>query len=122
MVCKIASLCTLELNAWYLDDDTIVGDTIEVYKALKLIQEEGGRRGLHLNICKTEVFWPSPDPRSYDVGVFPLNIGRANKGVKVLGGPVSLDADYCSDLILSKVNKTIHLMDYVRKLKDPQWE
>lgn len=62
LVRKIATHCSLDMHAWYLDDDTIIGDTIEVSKALKIIQQEGASRGLHLNIRKTEIFWPAVDP------------------------------------------------------------
>lgn len=122
LVKKIASQCTLYLHAWYLDDGTIVGDTLEVSKALKIIQADGPVRGLHLNISKTELFWPSPDPRSYFQGVFPDDIGRPTVGVKLLGGPVSLDTQFCSDMVMARVHKTLQLMSSIRKLKDPQSE
>ncbi|GKD90451.1 retrovirus-related pol polyprotein from transposon TNT 1-94, partial [Tanacetum coccineum] len=41
-------------RAWYLDDGTIVGDTLVVGKVLELIMEDGPRCGLHLNVDKTE--------------------------------------------------------------------
>lgn len=53
MVNKIAAECNLDLHAWYLDDGTIAGDTMEVAKALRIIQRDGPARGLHLNIGKT---------------------------------------------------------------------
>lgn len=96
---KIAAQCTLDLHAWYLDDGTVVGDTIEVSKALQIIQSEGNLRGLHLNVSKTELFWPTPDPRSYAEGVFPHNVSRQSLGVKILGGPVSLDLQFCDEMI-----------------------
>lgn len=37
LVNKISSECTLDFHAWYLDDGTIVGDTLEVSKALQII-------------------------------------------------------------------------------------
>lgn len=120
LVCKIASQCSLNLHAWYLDDGTIIGDTIEFSKALNIIQQEGVSRGLHLNIKKTDIFWPSTDPRSLEVGVFPANIGRPASGVKLLGGTVILDTQFCSDMVMNRVDKTIRLMDNVKKLKDPQ--
>ncbi|GJU20705.1 hypothetical protein Tco_1154047 [Tanacetum coccineum] len=55
---------TLSLHAWYLDDGTIVGDTMVVRKVLELIMEDGPGCGLHLNVDKTEVFLPKEDPRS----------------------------------------------------------
>ncbi|XP_026396185.1 uncharacterized protein LOC113290808 [Papaver somniferum] len=122
LVNTIASRCKLDLHARYLDDGKIFGDTLEVAKALRIIETEGPDRGLHLNIKKEEVFWPSLDPRSTTDGVFPPDIGRPSKGVKLLGGPVSLDMDFISDMLLNKVHKTVQLMDAIKKLKDPQSE
>lgn len=122
LVNTIASRCTLDLHAWYLDDGTIIGDTLEVAKTLSIIEVEGPNRGLHLNVRKTEVFCPSIDPRSTLDGVFPLDIGRPSNGVKLLGGPVSLDPSFISDMMLTRVNKTVQLMDAIKKLKDPQSE
>ncbi|GJY68557.1 putative reverse transcriptase domain-containing protein [Tanacetum coccineum] len=48
---------SLSLHAWYLDDGTIVGDTVVVGKVLELIMEDGLGHGLHLNVDKTEVFY-----------------------------------------------------------------
>ncbi|XP_026456690.1 uncharacterized protein LOC113357496 [Papaver somniferum] len=96
---KIASHCTLDFHAWYLDDDTLAGDTLEVSKALRIIQDEGPCRGLYLNVMKTEIFWPA--------GVFPAHIGKPAGGVKLLGGLVSLDMQYYSDLVMSTIDKTL---------------
>ncbi|XP_026382565.1 uncharacterized protein LOC113277787 [Papaver somniferum] len=74
LVKTIVSRCTLDLHAWYLDDGTIIGDTMEVAKTLSIIEAEGPSRGLHLNVRKIEVFWPSIDPRSTLDGVFPLTL------------------------------------------------
>ncbi|GJY97152.1 putative reverse transcriptase domain-containing protein [Tanacetum coccineum] len=106
----------------HLDDGTIVGDTLVVGKVLELIMEDGPRRGLHLNVDKTEVFWPREDPRSRLVGVFPPSIARPLHGVKLLGGPVSVDFDFNSGLVLKRVSKSIELMDVIAKLNDPQCE
>ncbi|XP_026450840.1 uncharacterized protein LOC113350960 [Papaver somniferum] len=122
LVKTIASQCKLDLHAWYLDDGTIIGDTLEVAKALSIIETEGPCRGLHLNVKKTEFFWPSTDPRSTADEVFPADIGRPSNGVKLLGGPVSLDLNFISDMMLSRVNKTVQLMSAIKKLKDPQSE
>nr|GEY60831.1 hypothetical protein [Tanacetum cinerariifolium] len=57
-------LLILCLQAWYLDDGTIVGDTLVVKEVLELIMDDFPRCGLHLNVDKTKVFWPKEDPRS----------------------------------------------------------
>lgn len=54
--------------------------------------------------------------------VFHVNISKPSNGVKLLGGPVSLDIQFCSDMVKFRANKTVHLMNSVKKLKDPQSE
>ncbi|XP_026449561.1 uncharacterized protein LOC113349746 [Papaver somniferum] len=119
---KIATHFSLDMHAWYLDDDTIIGDTMEVSKAPKIIQKEGASHGLHLNIRKMEISWPAVDPRSLMAYVFLVSISKPSNGVKLLGGPVSLDIQFCSDMVKFRANKTVHLMNSVKKLKDPQSE
>lgn len=122
LINRIAAECNLDLHAWYLDNGTIAGETPEVAKSLRNIQEEGPPRGLHLNILKTEIYWPTGDSRRYSAGVFPANIGQPTDGVKLLGGPVSLDLQYCSNMVESRVDKTTQLMNSIRKLQDPRSE
>lgn len=122
LVCKIRDSFDLCSQAWYLDDGTIVGDTLVVGKVLELIQVDGPLFGLHLNVDKTEVFWPTEDPRSKLMGVFPPNIARPPLGVKLLGGPVSMDLGFCSSLVSKRVARTIELMEAVARLNDPQCE
>lgn len=122
LVHAIYRSCELALQAWYLDDGTIVGDTLTVATALNIIRTEGPARGLFLNVDKTELFWPVEDPRSRADGVFPTNIARPLHGVKLLGGSVSLDDVFCRDLASKRVSKTISLMEAISKLNDPQCE
>ncbi|XP_074288414.1 uncharacterized protein LOC141613573 [Silene latifolia] len=112
----------LSLQAWYLDDGTIVGDTLVVGKVLELILEDGPRYGLNLNVDKTGVFWPSEDPRRRHPGVFPPSIARPLRGVTVLGGPVSTCPVFGSELVAKRVTRTIALMDSVARIEDPQCE
>ncbi|GKC70007.1 hypothetical protein Tco_1115890 [Tanacetum coccineum] len=100
-------------RAWYLDDGTIVGDTLVVDKVLDLITKDGPRCGLHFNVDKTKLFWPKEDPRSRLEGIFPPNISRPLHGVKLLGGPISVDLDYGSALVMKRVSKTIGLLNAV---------
>ncbi|GKC34857.1 hypothetical protein Tco_1047241 [Tanacetum coccineum] len=120
LICKIRDSFSLSLHAWYLDDGTIVGDTVVVGKVLELIMEDGPRCGLQLNVDKTKVFWPKEDPRSRLTSIFPPNIARSLHGVKLLGGPASVDFDFCNELVMKRVAKTIGLMDAIAKINDPQ--
>ncbi|GJR24240.1 hypothetical protein Tco_0972767 [Tanacetum coccineum] len=93
-----------------------------ICKVLELITEDGPRCGLHLNVDKTELFWTKEDPRSRLEGIFPPNISRPLHGVKLLGGPISVDVDYGSALVMKRVSTTIGLLDAVAKINDPQCE
>ncbi|GJX73909.1 putative reverse transcriptase domain-containing protein [Tanacetum coccineum] len=120
LICNIRDSFSLSMQAWYLDDGTIVGDTLVVREVLKLIMEDGPRCGLHLNVDKIEVFWPKEDPQSRLAGVFPANIARPLHGVKLLGGTASVDFDFCNDSVMKGVDKPIALMDAIAKINDPQ--
>ncbi|CAL1383473.1 unnamed protein product [Linum trigynum] len=122
LVCKIRDSFDLSVQAWYLDDGTVVGDTLVVGKVLDMIMAKGPRAGLHLNVGKTEVFWPTEDPRSRLPGVSPASIARPPHGVTVLGGPVSSCPDFSSELVAKRVTKTIELMDLVARIDDPRRE
>ncbi|GJY96150.1 hypothetical protein Tco_0512511 [Tanacetum coccineum] len=100
----------------------LLGDTLVVGKVLELITKDGPRCGLHLNVDKTELFWPKEDPKSRLEGIFPPNISRPLHGVKLLGGPVNVDVDIGSALVMKRVSKTIGLLDAVAKINDPQCE
>ncbi|GKC34866.1 putative reverse transcriptase domain-containing protein, partial [Tanacetum coccineum] len=122
LICKIRDSFSLCLQAWYLDDGTIVGDTLVVGKVLELITVDGLRCGLHLNVGITEIFWPKEDRRCRVEGAFPPNVSRPLHGVKLLGGAVSVDFGFSSELVMKRVSKTIELMDAVAKINDPQCE
>ncbi|KAL8147610.1 hypothetical protein AgCh_005074 [Apium graveolens] len=70
---------------------------------------DGPQYGLHLNVVKTEVYWPKDDHRSRLAIVFPPNIARPLQGVKLLGGHVSVDSNFSSELVMKRVAKTICL-------------
>ncbi|GJZ38734.1 putative reverse transcriptase domain-containing protein [Tanacetum coccineum] len=123
LVSKIRDSLNLSLQGWYLDDGTIIGDTLVVGRGgLNVIMKDGPRRGLHLNVDKTEVFWLKEDPRSRFAGVFPSNIARPLHGVKLQGCPVSANFDFSSELMMKRVTKSIMLMDTIAKFNDPQCE
>ena len=74
------------------------------------------------NIKKTEVFWPSCDGLKVKDGLFPAGIGRPDRGVKLLGGAVSRDAGFISDLAVKRVSRAVELMRCLPQLRDPQGE
>nr|GEW13515.1 hypothetical protein [Tanacetum cinerariifolium] len=108
-------------HAWYLDDGTIIGDTLVVGK-VGVNYEDGPRCGLHLNVDKTEIFWLKENPRSRLAGVFPPNISWRLHGAKLLVGPASVEFNFSSELVMKRVAKTFVLMDTIAKINDPQCE
>ncbi|GJV46926.1 putative reverse transcriptase domain-containing protein [Tanacetum coccineum] len=92
LIYKIRDSFILSLHAWYLDDRTIVGDTVVVGKVLELIMEDRLGCGLHLNIDKTEFFCQR---KTLEAGL---------------------------QLVMKRVAKTIRLMDDIAKINDPQCE
>ena len=52
---------SLAFSIWYLDDGTLVGPRSVVALIFSKILELGPSLGLHVNLSKCEVFWPSGD-------------------------------------------------------------
>ena len=48
-------------NAWYLDDGTLCGTPQDLAAALRIIEEEGPLRGLHVNGSKSLLYIPPGD-------------------------------------------------------------
>ena len=73
----------VELNLWYLDDGTLVGEQSSLSSLLSLFATRGPEFGLNLNLSKCELFWPSGDffPN------LPTDIKRVTS-LKLLGTPL----------------------------------
>jgi hypothetical protein len=108
----------LDLCVWYLDDGTIIGSVEDVYKVFELIQKEGLSRGLHLNVKKNEIWWPSratPDP-------FPADVDRVdNAGVKLLGAPIGTK-DFTTDFVKKKLKALDEVCKLLREVDNAQVE
>ncbi|GKB65895.1 hypothetical protein Tco_0927307 [Tanacetum coccineum] len=79
--------------AWYLNDGTIIEDTLVVGKVLELIMKDDPRCGLHLNVDKAEFFFAKGRPEKQACN---------------------------SEVEMKRVAKTIVLFDAVAKINDPQ--
>ncbi|GJV30453.1 putative reverse transcriptase domain-containing protein [Tanacetum coccineum] len=118
----IKDSCKLLLHAWYLDDETVIGDLEEVARVLDIIKVNDLGLDLKLNIKKTEIFWPSCNGMKLHEGLFPDDIRRSSSGVKLLRGAISRDADYISGLAMRRVANAVDLMGLLPQLHDPQSE
>ena len=64
-----------------------------------LLQADGPSRGLHLNVKKNEIWWPS----RASVDPFPAEVDRvSNEGVKLLGVPIGTKV-FTTDFIRKKL-------------------
>jgi hypothetical protein len=108
----------LDLGVWYLDDGTIIGDVGDVFKVFELIRAEGPSLGLHLNVKKNEIWWPSrtsPDP-------FPAEVERIdNEGVKLLGAPIGTEK-YTTAFVKKKLDTLQDVCKKLREVDDAQVE
>ncbi|GJX53662.1 ALP1-like protein [Tanacetum coccineum] len=115
-------LTSPETRAFLRDSDKVLQHNSQWVSSNIQLVGENCNCGLHLNVDKTEAFWPKEDPRSGFEGVFPPNITRPFHGVKLPSGPVSVDFDFSSECVMKRVSKTIGLMDAIAKINDPQCE
>ena len=108
----------LDLCVWYLDDGTIVGDVSDVHTVFELIRKEGPALGLHLNVKKNEIWWPSRaegDP-------FPKDVDRvSNEGVKLLGAPIGGKA-FTSEFVVKKLKALQEVCALLREVDNGQVE
>ncbi|GJY88442.1 hypothetical protein Tco_0503070 [Tanacetum coccineum] len=122
LVHKIRDSCKLLLHAWYLDDETVIGDSKEVVRVLDIIKVSGPGLGLKLNIKKTNIFWPSCKGVTLREGLFPVDIRRPSLGVKLLGGAVSRDIHFISGMAVRGVVNVVDFMSLLPQLHDPKSE
>ena len=74
---------------WYLDDGILVGTPSALSSFFDVLQHQGPSYGLHPNLSKCEVFWPSGDQSFVD---FPPAVKRVVLpevgGIDFLGSPI----------------------------------
>ena len=73
--------------------------------------------GLHLNLSKCELFWPSGNPTFK----FPSDIRRVN-GLELLGSPLWGDENFFHEFLSSRLDKVATIQDKLALLDDPQVE
>jgi hypothetical protein len=78
----------LDLNAWYMDDGTLVGEQSDLLTALETISEVGSTLGLRLNTDKSKV-WSPLLLANYAGFVNQDLCTPAEEGIPVLGAPFS---------------------------------
>jgi len=117
---EVRSNCTLNFMAWYLDDGTLIGPTVEVSKAIKIIEDLAPISGLKLNYKKTSLFWPLKDPLWDDVSHFSPNFSQTTEGIVLLGATATLSTPFLHSVVSQRVEKILTLLQKLEELNDPQ--
>ena len=89
----------LKINAWYLDDGTLCGSPSDLLEALKIVEEDGPARGLHLNHSKSLLYIPKDADTS--LNTLPSDIPTAREGFNLPIGPPS----YCEAKMMKRIEK-----------------
>lgn len=111
----------LDLNAWFVDDGSLVGDFPVINKFLNLLLELGPDYGLFINIQKTEIIWLSDYSKESD----PFDARfkkRFSPNFDILGAPVG-DSEFCNNYVLEKaILATKNIIEKLHDLEDAQVE
>ena len=87
--------------------------------ALRIIEEDGPPRGLHLNRAKSLLFVPANSPLSPNP--LPADIPVTREGFSLLGCPVG-PATFCEDFVSQRVEKIKDCLSKLPVLEDSQIE
>ena len=118
-------LPSLLLNAWFLDDGTIVGKRQEIPSAFNILHSQGPAVGLHLNSTKCSIWCGDDDdlPASVDP-IDPLlrGVPRASPaGIHLLGAPIG-NIPFSRDTVSERVQKLSQIYDLLPSLNNSQIE
>ena len=116
----IPGLEELALQLWYLDDGTLVGPRAVVRRVLEAIMSLGPRFGLHVNLCKCDLYWPSGNQ---DFPEFPpaiVRISQHQDGVELLGSPVVGSPAFFDSAVGQRVQKVLEAQQHLSDLGNPQ--
>ena len=83
---------------------------------------KGPRLGLHLNLKKCEVYWPSGDQLFIELPSDVRRVSEALDGIDLLGTPVWDTAEVFDSFVATHVDKTLELQSHLGDLEDPQVE
>ena len=109
----------LSLNAWYLDDGTLVGRPQDLASALHIIERDGPSLGLHLNRRKSLLFIPEDADES--VSPLPPDIPVTRRGFSLLGCPIG-PPDFCEEVFQARLSKVKACLSALTDMGDSQLE
>ena len=107
---------TLALNAWYLDDGTLIGSPKDLSAALQIVETDGPSVGLHLQRGKSILF----SPKAFDISKSPLppEVSVTHAGFCLLGCPPS----FCKEVLQDRIVKIRKSLELLHEMSDSQLE
>ena len=109
----------LKLQLWYLNDDTFFETPESVSELLQSLAVNGHTFGLHLNLDKCKVYWPTGDQSFPEL---PMHIKRRIRGIELLGSPVYGKNDSIKATAARCIEKIIEAQSHLSDLGHPQVE
>ena len=109
----------LLLNAWYLDDGTLMGSPEDLATALRIVERDGPSLGLHLNRGKSLLFIPEDADAS--LSPLPPDIPISRRGFSLLGCPIG-PPDFCEEVFQARLAKLKVSLGALRDMGDSQLE
>ena len=109
----------LTLNAWYLDDGTLVGSPGSLATALHIVESDGHSIGLHLNRGKSLLHIPGNCEVSGNL--LPADIPISKDGFCLLGCPIG-PPSFCDEVLQGRVSKIKETLRTVHDMQDSQLE
>ena len=116
---KISQVEGLHLLVWYFDDGTFIGTHSAIAKLLHRLQLLGPDFGIHLNLAKCDVFWPSGDQTFK--GFFICRVVQSDGGAALLGSPVHGSGDFYESVVSNKVEKVLTMQLRLKILMIHRW-
>ena len=110
------------LSLWYLDDGTFIGRRSSLTNLLTSFSQDGPAFGLHLNLAKCEIFWPSGDSTFPEFPVAVRRVGIISGGVELLGCPLWGSLNFYSDCFDRSLLRLSQAHALLGDLEDPQVE
>ena len=104
-------------NAWYLDDGTLCGTPQDLAAALKIIEEEGPLRGLHVSRLKSLLYIPPGDDLHQNE--LPPDVPISSSGFCFLRVPLGSDT-FRKQIVLGRIEKICHSLECLKVLGDSQ--
>ena len=111
---RVGEVEGIHFFVWYLDDGIFIGEQSAISSLLCKLQSVGPDLGIHLNLPKCEVFWPSGSQNLEEISASVRRVIQTDGGVDLLGTPIYGSTDYCEKVVKRRVEKVLAMQDHLQ--------